>query len=193
MKKVEDHKGAILSAGLLFFLVYLHYAVVNPLILRNGDDWQYFGIFTSQPLPRIGWWNVTRLLPEHLMPITGYLSAFVIYPLVGDYLVASSIALAIVMALFVTVLFLAYYRLFIALCDKRLGLIAAMIVMALCFAVFKDNPADNVHMFFTTQYNLYFYYILPNILNSIIILELMRQIALNDHLSLWPPTGGGGV
>jgi hypothetical protein len=184
---IKEHKSAFFLAGVLFLLVYRYYAVVDPLLLRWPDDWQYFGIFASQPIPRIGWWNVTRLLPEHLMPTTGYLSAFLIYPLVGDYFDAASISLAIVVALFIVALFLVFYRLFAAPCkNNRLALFVAVMTIAMCFAVFKDNPTDNVHMFFTGIYSEYFYYVLPNILNSIIVLALMRQLVLEDHLSLWP-------
>jgi hypothetical protein len=182
---VKEHKLALLLAGVLFLLVYQYYAVVNPVTLRTGDDWKYFGNFFSHPVPRLDQWNITRLFPENMMPIAGNLSAFVVYPLAGDYLAAASITLAIIIALFITALFLSLYRLFSALCDNNhFALLIAMIVITLCFAIFKGNPKDNVHMFFTEQYNLYFFYVLPNILNSIVVLELMRQITLTNNLSL---------
>jgi hypothetical protein len=188
MAKLKRHRLALFLAGLLFLFVYKYFAIVDPLYPLDGDDWRYFGTFASYPLPKLGLWNVTRIFPENLMPTIGYFSAFVIYPLVGDYLASASIALAIMAALFITALFLAFYRLFIVLCDsKRLGLFFAVMMIALCFAIFKDNYANNYHMFFASMYNLYFFYVFPNILNAIIVLELMRQLILNNNLSILQP------
>ena len=181
LKKLEYNKIVIFIAFLLFILVYHYYAVVDPVLLRNGDDWRYFGSFVSHPIPRVGWWNVTRILPEYLMPLTGYFSAFFIYPLVGDYLGAASVTLALLIAMSITVLFLCLYRLFVTLCDnKTICALVSVMAIILSFAFFKDNPDSNVHMFFATQYNLYFFYVLPNILNSLIVLELMRQLVIRE-------------
>jgi hypothetical protein len=162
----------------------------------GADDWRYFFSF-SHPVPRNAW-NITRIFPETLMPLTGYFSAFLIYPLVGDYLYASSISLALVMAFFVALLFVCLYGLFYAISKSKLiGTLTAMMTIALCFALFKGNsvPADNVptlfvgnnvHMFYAKAYNLYFFYVFPNILNSVIVLILMRKNNKTQKLSFVP-------
>ena len=193
MTKLQNHKWAILFASLILFLVYRYYAVVDPVLLRNGDDFRYFGSFMSDPIPRIGWWNVTRILSEYLMPLTGYLSAFIVYPMVGDYLLSASISLAIVIAVFLVGLFIAIYRLFSAICkDNHISALVAIMVIVLCFVFFKSRPTENEHMFFAYHYNLYFYYVFPNILNSIIVLELMRVLVLNRNLKIGIPGIGKG-
>ena len=175
----------VLAGGIIFLGIFLYYAVVNPVIPYNYDDWRYFGFFESDPVPRLGRWNITRLMPEYLMPISGDLAAFVIFPLVGDYLVSASISLAILMALFLTILFIASYRLFHALCENsNICIVVSAMMMILCFAIFKHDPESNVHMFFADDYNLYFFYVLPNILNSVIVLVMMREIVMNKKLSI---------
>ncbi|MCL2050560.1 MAG: hypothetical protein FWG91_02335 [Lachnospiraceae bacterium] len=188
--RLTKHKLFFLSAGLIFFLICQYYILVDPILLRNGDDWRYFGSFLSEPVPRIGWWNVTRLFQEHLMPIVGYQSAFFIYPLVGDYLTTASIALAIVIAFFITGLFFAIYLLFSSLCkNKNTSALISVMIMALFFAFFKGRALDNVHMFFASQYNLYFYYIFPNIINSAVALFLMKQLILKKNLAFSSKSG----
>ena len=192
VQKVE--KLMILASIIIFVWIFIYYAVVNPFIPYDYDDWRYFGFFESDPIPRLSQWNVTRILPEYLLPLSGYLSAYIIYPLVGDYLASASIALALLMAFSLSMLFIASYRLFYALNENSVActLVSSM-MMLLCFAIFKHAPENNVHMFFANSYNLHFYYILPNILNSIIVLLLTREIVLHKRLSinLWTPLMAG--
>lgn len=174
----------IITAG-LFGLIFLNYTVVDPVIVYNFDDWRYFGFFESDPIPRLGRWNVTRILPEYLLPLAGYFSAFVIYPFTGDYLFSSSVTLALLLAAFLSVLFIVSYRLFNTLCEnKNISLGVSLLMMLLCFAIFKSNPEGNVHMFYADQYTLYCYYVLPNILNSIVTLILLRKMISEQNLSI---------
>lgn len=183
--KIKEHKWAVLLTGLVGFLAFYYYAVIHPTLLLNGDDWGYFGLFSGRPMPFPGAWNATRLFPEYLMPITGYLSSFFLYPLTGDYLMSANIALAIMMGIAIASLFLAFY-IFLNTLHENKAVCAAVSVMmiALCFTIFKSLPAENIHMFDGGEYNIYFFYILPNIFNSIIVLMLMRHTVLNGRLSV---------
>ena len=184
---IQKHKWIILFTFLVFFLVYQYFAIINPALLINGDDWGYFGSYRSHPIPRTGW-NVTRILPEYLMPMTGQLSAFFIYPLVGDYLTSASMALALVMGLFLSIFMISLYRLYRSLGSSEvICALLAVMTLGLFFTLFKDNYlSGNIHMFYGGDYNLYFAYILPNILNSVVVCELMRQLLLNKRLSILP-------
>ncbi|MDR2547676.1 MAG: hypothetical protein LBC96_09290 [Lachnospiraceae bacterium] len=200
--KLKEHRLMIIFSAIIFLMVLLYYSTVNPVVLSisNTDDWTYFGTFRSHPYPRSGW-NVTRILPETLYPLTGLFSAFVIYPLTGDYLMSASIALAIVMAIALTALYIAIYGLFRALCvNHRLCALVALMAMLLFAIIFKSAsaPAGNVHMFFSGAYNLYFFYVLPNILNSMVVLLLMRitiktgALSLLTYIEMPTKNGGGG-
>ena len=185
---LKNHKLALFITAALFFLVCQYYIAVDPVRLGSGDDWRYFGAFYSNPIPIIGTWNVTRLFPEYLMPLIGYQSAFFTYPLVGDYLIAAGISLAVTIAFFISALYISLYRLLVSLHENRYACaLTGLFMIALCFAFFKQSPSGNVHMFFAEAYNLYFYYVFPNIFNSIIILILMRKMVLANHLSFSSP------
>lgn len=176
---------AVLWTGIIFFLLMIYYVFVNPVIPYDHDDWRYFGYFESDPIPRLGRWNITRILPEHLMPLSGFLTGFIIFPIVGDYLFSASIALAILIAVSLSGLFVVSYRFFHTLCeDKNICTLISVMMMLLCFAIFKHNPTSNTHMFSSPTYNLYCCYVLPNILNSIMTLILMRHIILYKKLSI---------
>lgn len=178
-------KSVILISIIIFGCVFLYYTIVNPVIPYDYDDWRYFGFFESDPIPRLGRWNITRILPEYLVPLSGYLAAFIIFPIVGDYLASASIALALLLALFLSTLFVVSYRLFRVLCESGATCtFVSTMMMILCFAIFKHSPAGNVHMFFADTYNLYFCYVLPNILNSIFVLILIRELVLHESLSI---------
>ena len=188
--KINDHKLAIFLASLVLIFVYLYYVAVHPITLYNGDDWKYFGSFVSRPIPSIGAWNVTRLLPENLMPLIGYFSAFFINPLVGDYLVAASITLAIVIAIFLSLLYFAIYGLFCSLNEnKSVNAVISIMLMLICFALFKGSEGNNAHMFYAGDYNLYFFYVFPNVLNSIIVLFLMKQLELKNGITAASSSG----
>lgn len=190
---IKRHKLILFCTALLFMFVCYYYAAINPVLLRWGDDFLHFGTFAADPIPRIGRWNVTRLLPENLMPIMGYFSAFFIYPLAGDYLTAASIALAIVMGLFLSALLLSFYRLFISLYNDRTACTAVSImIMGLCFAMFKSNASNNVHLFYAFSYILVFFFVIPNILNSVIVLTLMRRYIVSGKLAINANKFSGG-
>jgi len=122
------------------------------------------------------------------MPMVGHFSTFFIYPIVGDYLKAAAISLALVMGLVLSLLYFSYYYLFISLCKNKYNCaLISVVALVLNLIIFKSHsvPAGNVHMFYTNSYNLYFFYVFPNILNSIIVLFLMRQLVLFNNLSIY--------
>lgn len=184
--KVQKLEKLILLASIIIFVwIFIYYTVVNPVIPYDYDDWRYFGFFESDPIPRLGQWNITRILPEYLMPLSGYLSAYIIYPLVGDYLASASIALALLMAFSLSMLFIVSYRLFYALSENSVTCtFVSSMMMLLCFVIFKHASENNVHMFSADTYNLYICYVLPNILNSILVLILTRTLLLHKRLAL---------
>ena len=63
---------------------------VAPLLPFDGDDWRYIGAIRL-PFPIWGGWNPTRVLPELLMPLGGYISAFIVYPLTHNYIFSLSL------------------------------------------------------------------------------------------------------
>ena len=183
-KIINGRKQVIIGAALLFLTMLIFYAVVHPIYPFDGDDVQYLSNFSSLPIPYPRLWNPTRMLHQYLHPLTGYFAAYVIYPLSGDYLLSTSIAIAIVMAVLITALYVVLYRLFISLYDnKNVCALLGIFSIALCFALFKSKPLNNVYLFHSRSYTCYLAYTAPNILNTIAVCELMRMFIRRKTLS----------
>ena len=184
-KIIYENKQVIICATLVFIVILIFFSLVHPIIPFDGDDVHYLSHFISYPVPIIRIWNPTRIFPEYLQPLTGYLAAFVIYPLTGDYLFSISLSIAVVLAAFITVLYIALYRLFLSLHEnKNVCAILSIFAIALCFALFRAKPINNTHMFLSRTYTTYFFYTIPNLLNSIVICELIRHYIKHKSLSI---------
>jgi len=175
-KLVRNIHGAI-CAGLVLIAVFVFFTSMYPSVPFDADDWYYLSGFpvSPVPIPHPGVWNPTRILPEHLMPIAGYFSAYIVYPLTGDYLHSFAITTALLISLFMTALYISLYRLFKALSkDKKACALTGLLTIALCFALFRSKPSNNLHLFIAHSLNLHYFYTLPNILNSIVVCILFR-------------------
>ena len=183
--KLYANKQVVICTLLVFISMLIFFAIVHPIYPFDGDDVHYMSHFISLPVPYTGLWNPTRMLHEYLHPLTGYLAAFVIYPFSGDYLNSTSLALAIVLAVFISALFVSLYRLFQALTgNKSICAILGVYAIALCFALFRSKSFNNVHLFLSRTYTTYLAYTVPNIVNSIAVCELMRLFVKHKSLSI---------
>jgi len=157
--------------------MFVFFAFISPSVPYDADDWNYLSKFpvTPIPTPPFDAWNPSRIFPEHMMPAAGYFSAFVVYPLTGDYLLSISITTALLLSIFLSVFYLSLYRLFHSLDNNKSACaIIGLFAIALCFALLKSKMTQNLHLFIVYSLNLHYFYTLPNIFNSIIVCELMR-------------------
>ncbi len=162
--------------ALIFAAMFIFFSQVHPIVLFDGDDWNVISDARTG-LPKWGGWNPIKILPETFFPICGYFSAYVVNPIVGDYLTAFTFTAALILSAFVTV----YVFLFVLFAEKVLNLdkLAAkffgIIFLLLHFAIFlKHNTQNNPYLFCTTDADCYFNYVLPNLLNAALILFAAR-------------------
>ena len=183
--KLTRNVYVVICTVLVFITFFVFFAFISPSMPYDADDWYYISRFPGSPIPipHVRVWNPTRIFPEHLMPIIGYISAFVTYPLIGDYLFSFAVTTALLLGAFLSVLYISFYRLFLAFIeDKKTCALTGLFALALCFAIFRSRPSDNLHLFIVYSLNLHFFYTLPNILNSIVVCELIR-LYLSKRLS----------
>ena len=162
--------------ALLFAAMFIFFSQVHPIVLFDGDDWNVISDARTG-LPKWGGWNPIKILPETFFPICGYFAAYVVNPIVGDYLTAFTFTAALILSAFVTV----YVFLFVLFAEKVLNLdkLAAkffgIFFLLLHFAIFlKHNTQNNPYLFCTTDADCYFNYVLPNLLNAALILFAAR-------------------
>lgn len=99
MKKevlMKQRLQSILVWGVMFLVMYIFYTRIHPLVIYDIDDWTYISN-TRDALPLIGNWNPSRILPEILMPLSASLSAYLIYPFVGDYIMSMAYVFAFIL------------------------------------------------------------------------------------------------
>ncbi|MCL2151545.1 MAG: hypothetical protein FWH57_01075 [Oscillospiraceae bacterium] len=183
--KLLDNRHVAIGAALIFAAMFVFFAIISPSVPYDSDDWHYLSSFslTPVPVPPFDTWNPTRILPEYLMPAAGYFSAFVVYPLIGDYILSISVTTALLLSALLTTLYISLYGLFLSLSnDKVNSALAGVFAIALCFALFKGRPKENMHLFIVYSLNLHYFYTIPNILNSILVCQLLR-LCVKSELS----------
>ena len=173
MKKITVE---IFTGTLIFLAMFVFFSQVHPIVLFDNDDWNVISD-ARIGFPKWGGWNPIKVLPETFFPICGYFAAYVVNPIIGDYLTAVTISAALTVSIFIT----AYIVLFITFAEKvlRLDKLSAnffgIIFLLLHFAIFlKHDTQDNFYLFYTTDADCYFNYILPNLLNAALVLFLIR-------------------
>lgn len=154
------------------FIVYL-YVYVTPLIPWNGDDWVYLVQFRDM-FPSLTRWNPARIFPEVLQPLVGWTGS-VIYSFSGDYVQAQVWSHALWLAAGITALAMALYTLLRDwLSDAPLALFAVALFMAVSFSLFKSRPDGTIHLFYSDCVTVTFFYVLPNLLNSILVCYILH-------------------
>jgi len=167
----------------VFAFTAVYFIGCRPLIVSNGDDWVYTA-FTRSALPMWKGWNPGKVLPEVFLPTCAQLGVTFIKPFCGDYIWSISLAAGIMLSLIITL----YTGLFTEVLQHmlKLGAGAAVLVSAAFFLFhFKSwmSPwIPGMHLFYSPDLNNTFNYTVPALLNSILMLYLMkrRELAL-DH------------
>ena len=100
----KKEKSNIVIVNIVIALILiLFFTKTCPLVPYDADDWIHLGQMRI-PLPIWNGWNPSKVLPEVLMPMCGYIGAYVIYPLVGDYIFSITIAAAIILVFHIVML-----------------------------------------------------------------------------------------
>ncbi len=171
----------------LFFLVcfialFVFFSIVHPLVPYDGDDWYFLSAFRAA-YPYWGSWNPVKVLPETIMPLCGYVSAYLIHPLIGDYVTSITICSALIISIAVTTYFYSIY----ILVDKAFNLpfmsnLSILFLFILFhFMFFLTNEFNNTYIFYSQNLTCYFHYLLPALLNAVLVLYLFQ---FNDLLEI---------
>ena len=100
---------SIMAAVAVFAIVCVFFIGVHPIVLFDMDDWRYIAEY-RRPFPIWGGWNPARVFPETVMPLAGYAAAYLVKPLVGDYVLAITVTSGVIMALAVVMYYLAFKK-----------------------------------------------------------------------------------
>ncbi len=174
MKSKFKYLSFLIMAIVIFAFMYVFFTNVYPLIIYDADDWTYIAAPRSF-IPLIHAWNPARVLPETLMPMCGSIAAYIIYPITHNYLNSLTIVNAFMVALFISL----YIYFFTKMLSQVFSLknISAVLISILFllfhFIIFLAALENNQHMFLAQNVTCYFFYLIPNLLNFILVFMFM--------------------
>lgn len=171
----------LIAAG-VFVFIFSYFSFANPIVPYDGDDWNYLGSYRA-PVPIWGSWNPTRVLPEILLPLTGYIAAYVVYPLIHDYLLSITIVTSLFIALTITGFFVLLTHTFKNILDVKtyIAVGLSLIFLALHFILFFSKSDNNMYLLFTFNLTTIFYYLIPDFLNCSLILLFITHQDFNTY------------
>ena len=175
--KIQKNRIIVLKVCLNLFIwlcLFIFFSQICPLVLYDGDDWQNIG-WWRWPLPMRGGWNPSRVLPETLMPFVGYIAAYVIRPILGDYIRAITIASAICFSSFIVALANAvesFVRKRIKISEND-SLFCECLFVLLSFAIFRTRGTSR-YLFQAYDLTCVFNYTICGVVNLIAVLIIMQ-------------------
>ena len=161
--------------GVFFTGLFLFFSYVHPLVPYDGDDWRYLSEF-RHAWPEWGSWNPSKVLPETVMPLCGYVSAYVFRSLLGDYILAITVCSALIVSIMIGIYLYSFYKLI----DKRLeipfteSLLITSLFLLFHFIFFSSNANNNTYLFYSLNLTCYFFYVLPWLINAILVLYVLK-------------------
>lgn len=192
MKSYLSYSQSYTLAVFLFFCVF--FILIHPIIPHDTDDWNYLST-CRLAIPSLGFWNPTRVMPETLMPFFSSIAAFLVYPLIGDYMTSMIVTHGIVVSLFATF----YTHSFLCVAQKRLlvGEIGSMALATLFllfhFLIFRSAEIGNQHLFYSHDLTCYYNYTIPNLLNATAVMYIIGKDWIRNVTNLSPHTVGVGI
>lgn len=162
--------------SILFLFFTLFFTIIHPLVPFCTDDW--ININIARPFyPSIFCWNPTKVFPESLEPLASMVAAYIIYPVIHDYVYAFIITNAITISSFITIYLSSLHKL---LEDKyRINQWSCICIVSiftiLHFLILKVNDNNNDFLWHATDCNCYYHYIIPTLLNASFVMWLMRH------------------
>ena len=165
---------SIMAAVAVFAIVCVFFIGVHPIVLFDMDDWRYIAEY-RRPFPIWGGWNPARVFPETVMPLAGYAAAYLVKPLVGDYVLAITVTSGVIMALAVVMYYLAFKKFVSSIwhVEPVTAVVVSLFFILAHFGLFRSQDANNVYMFFALDLTCYYFYLLPALLNASLVLYFM--------------------
>ena len=161
--------------AICFIMLFLFFAYVHPLIPYDGDDWANLSMMRVA-YPRWGIWNPIKILPETAMPLIGYISAYLFNPIVNDYITSITLCASIFFSALITLYLYFFYRFLKSIYElpNNVGIFITLLFLLINFLIFKSDKFNNMYMFYSVNLTCYFHYVLPALLNSILVLYLLK-------------------
>ena len=159
-----------------FFSLYIFFRYVHPMVPWDGDDWrtlgEFFKAYVKNGLPGPG--MASHSYCSLLGTISGYVAAFIIYPITHDYLNSFIAVGAFLRSISALIVIIGIYKLLMDLFKKHeIALLGSMFFLAVSFMLFKTTE-QSIYLFCTYNYCTIFYYTVPSCLASAFAVYLIN-------------------
>lgn len=165
------HRYPILLGFGIFIFIYLFFTQIHPVYPYDLDDWKIM-LRMRELYPSAFVWNPTRILPEFLMPRCGELAMDVVYPFTGDITLSICYVTGCLLATLITAYMLCFYRFL----KQKIGLssivcvLLTLLFLEFHFLIFRVYDVENQHLFYSYDLTDHYFYTIPNIMGSILVL-----------------------
>ena len=162
----------------VWILFFIFFSRIHPSTIFSTDDWIYAS-YARNAVPLWSAWNPSRVFPETFMGICSYLGVFIIYPFMGDYLQALSLSYALIVSLFCTLYLFCIDRYIMSVfkLKSRIRICEIALYFLLHFWILRIGTSGNQHMFFAANLTCIFFYLLPGLMNAVIVLIMLGYSA----------------
>lgn len=157
-----------------FFCIW--FAKIHPLVIYDADDWTYVA-YVRSAAPMWGGWNPAKVFPEVLFPFFSGIILHTLVPLTGDYITGMAAGHALVVSGFITVYawsLVALLRRSFAL-SRLASILAGTLFLVFHFLIFRTEDIGNSYMFHCRDINCYYNYLLPALLNAILLMHMVKN------------------
>lgn len=167
----------------LFAFFYIWFTRVHALVIFDADDWTYL-VPDRKAWPIIGEWNPAKVFPEVFMPFCSTIGAYLLMPMVKDYVTVMTITHGFVVSVFLT----AYIAAFCAMMKRLFRLhFPSLICTGSVFLIFhflalRSGYEDNTYLFLCEDVNCYYNYLIPGALNAIFVMCLVKNPKVETFL-----------
>lgn len=166
----------LLLGVLSFVFLFVFFTRIHPIGVFDGDDWAGIAL-VRDAIPSPSSWNPTRVFPELAMPAVGFLAAYFVTPLVGDYLRAITLTYGFVLSACICTYLLLFFR--FAKNEFRLtgwrAFPAAILFLTAHFWLLRSGTEGNAHLFLARNLMCYFYYTIPSLCGGMLVLLLEQR------------------
>lgn len=176
---VRKHKASLICAVVTFFIMTYYFMFVHPIIIFDTDDWLY-AFDLRRPWPVWGGWNPIKVLPEMLQSMASYTVGLLIYPLTGRYIEAYTFVNSIVVSLFIATYIYAFTEVIRNGRHTVTTIYIGGVFLLLHFVVFRSHESNNAHLFYSQNMTCYYNYVIPGLLNAILVMLLLWDDSLLD-------------
>ncbi|MBR4473009.1 MAG: hypothetical protein IKS55_05180 [Oscillospiraceae bacterium] len=161
---------AVFAAMSVFFIV------LHPIPIMDEDDVIY-SVLSRKAIPIPGGWNPSRMMPELLCSLCGNLAGLCTALKLGRFISCQVAVVGLVFSLFIMVYVYSLKRLL----EKRfqagsfVSVCLSVLFLLLHFLIFRSAPARNLYLFHTYDECCVFFYTLPALLCSSLIMWFMAE------------------